>query len=136
MKKLLLTLTVVLFGAVAAMAQNEPKITFKETMFDYGNIAHNVPAVHEFTFTNTGNAPLIITNAKAGCGCTTPEFPKEPIMPGKTGIIKVTFNAAAMGGFTKTATVDSNGGQITLTIKGTVVEKATQPTPPVVAPNK
>ncbi len=136
MKKLLLTLTVVLVGAVAAIAQNGPKITFKESMFDYGNIPHNVPASHEFVFTNTGNAPLIITNAKAGCGCTTPDYPKEPIQPGKTGIIKVTYNAATMGGFTKTVTVDSNGGQITLTIKGTVVEKAGQATPPVVNPNK
>jgi hypothetical protein len=142
MKKLLLTLTIVLAGVFAASAQvsndqattDGPQMKFRENSFDYGNIPQNVPATHEFIVTNTGNAPLIINSANASCGCTVPDYTKEPIMPGKTGVIKVTYNAANMGTFTKSVTVNSNGGQISLTIKGNVVEKPAQPA--VVNPNK
>jgi hypothetical protein len=142
MKKLLFTLTLVVAGIFAATAQisndetatNGAVITFSEKTFDFGNIPHNIPVTHEFTFTNTGNGPLIINSVNKSCGCTVPEYSSEPIMPGKTGVIKVTYNAAALGTFSKTVTVNSNGGQITLTIKGNVVETPAQP--PVTNPNK
>ncbi|KAB2917186.1 MAG: DUF1573 domain-containing protein [Bacteroidetes bacterium] len=144
MKKLLLTLTIALAGIFTANAQvgtdsqptDGPQMKFREIMHDYGNIPQNVPATHEFLFTNTGKAPLIINSANASCGCTVPEYTKEPIMPGKTGVIKVVYNAASMGNFTKSVTVNSNAGVQTLTIKGNVVEKTSQPTPAVVNPNK
>jgi hypothetical protein len=144
MKKLLLTLSFALISVFAMNAQvsnggtstDGPQIKFRETTFDFGNITRNVPVTHEFTFTNTGNAPLIINSATASCGCTVPDYTKEPIMPGKTGVIKVTFNAASPGNFTKSVTVSSNAGQSSLTIKGNVVEPASEPQPPVVNPNK
>lgn len=133
MKKLLLTLSFVLVGIFAANAQTTatdvkadgPKITFTETTFDYGNIPQSVPAKHEFKFTNTGKQPLLITSANASCGCTVPEYTKEPIMPGKTGVITVIYNAANPGNFTKTVTVRTNASEenVVLTIRGNVVDK-------------
>lgn len=133
MKKLLLTLSFVLVGIFAANAQASgtdtkaegPKISFTETTFDYGNIPQSVPAKHEFKFTNTGNAPLLINSASASCGCTVPKYTEEPIMPGKTGVISVVYNAAHPGNFTKTVTVNTNASTepVVLTIRGNVVDK-------------
>ncbi len=133
MKKLLLTLSFVLVGIFAANAQANStdvkaegsKITFTETTFDYGNIPQSVPAKHEFKFTNTGNQPLLITSANASCGCTAPTYTEEPIMPGKTGVITVIYNAANLGNFTKTVTVNTNASTepVVLTIRGNVVDK-------------
>jgi hypothetical protein len=142
MKKLLFTLTFALVSVLAINAQvsnnnqpaDGPQMKFRETTFDYGNIPRNVPATHEFQFTNTGNAPLIINSANPSCGCTVPEYSQEPIMPGKTGVIKVVYNAANPGGFTKSVTVRSNAGETSLTIKGNVIEKPAEAVPPVVAP--
>ena len=84
---------------VAAAAQRDeaakslPVITFEEQEFDFGTIEQGTPQEHTFVFTNTGEAPLIITNATSSCGCTVPEWPKEPIMPGEAGEIKVKFNS-------------------------------------------
>jgi hypothetical protein len=143
MKKLLLTLSFALIGVFALNAQTSAdqtadgaKLTFEAKTYDYGNITRNVPAKHVFKFTNTGNAPLIINSANASCGCTVPTYTKEPIMPGKTGTIEVVYNAANPGNFTKSVTVRSNGGEVSLTIRGNVVEKQAEPTPPVVNPNK
>jgi hypothetical protein len=142
MKKLLLTFAMVLVGIVAANAQTPadapatdgPQIKFTETTYNFGTLTHKVPATHEFVFTNTGTAPLIITSASASCGCTQPIYPKEPIMPGKTGTISVTFTAPVVTSFSKSVTVESNAGQVFLTIKGVVVEAPAQPA--VVNPNK
>jgi hypothetical protein len=143
MKKLLLTLSFALISVLAVNAQTSadqnadgPKLTFSATTYDYGNITRNVPAKHEFKFTNTGTAPLIINSANPSCGCTVPTFTKEPIMPGKSGKIEVVYNAANPGNFTKSVTVRSNGGEVSLTIRGNVVEKKAEPKPPVVNPNK
>jgi FtsZ-interacting cell division protein ZipA len=72
----------------------KPVMTFKETEHDFGNIKSDKKVQHTFTFTNTGQAPLIIENATATCGCTVPEWPKEPVLPGKTGTIKVEYDPA------------------------------------------
>lgn len=91
MKRLLLILCVTV-AAIAATAKTAPEMTFTATSHDFGNIAEDGgPVKCEFVFTNTGDAPLVIVSASASCGCTKPGFPKEPIMPGKTGKITVTF---------------------------------------------
>ena len=98
------------------------EIKFDKETHDFGNIPQGVPATYEFVFKNTGKTPLIVTNAAASCGCTTPEWTKEPIKPGKTGMVKATFNAASPGPFTKSVTVVSNAKNSTviLYLKGDV----------------
>ncbi|MFY8037443.1 MAG: DUF1573 domain-containing protein [Cyclobacteriaceae bacterium] len=91
--------------------------------FDFGKIKQGVPVTHEFKFTNSGKAPLIIVNAQPSCGCTTPDWTKTPVPPGGSGFIKATFNAATAGPFNKTITVTANTleGATYLTIKGEVI---------------
>ena len=95
-------------------------------MHDYGKVKKGGDGNCEFVFTNTGNEPLILSNVKASCGCTVPTWTKEPIMPGKTGTIKVRYNTnTSPQSFTKTITVSSNSinaPRLTLKIKGTIVE--------------
>ncbi len=109
----------------AAGAKAEPAIQFAEASHDFGTIAEEGGNVsHEFVFTNTGDAPLLIVNATASCGCTMPKFPKNPVAPGKTGKIKVTYNPKGRPGeFDKTVTVRTNVKQqkkVTVKIKGFV----------------
>lgn len=116
-----------LIGTLNVFAQAPVK--FAETKFNFGKLKQNVPATHVFKFVNTGSKPLVIESAVAGCGCTTPEYPKQPIAKGKDGTIKVTYNAAAMGAFTKDVTVKFAGQDqpTILNIVGEVVEA--KPTP-------
>jgi archaellum component FlaG (FlaF/FlaG flagellin family) len=129
MKKLILTALIAIGGVITTSAQtaepvNEkaPEIKFTAETHDFGTIPQGTPATYEFTFKNTGKTNLIITSASASCGCTTPEWTKEPIKPGKTGYVKATFNAAASGPFTKSVTVNSNAknSQVLLYLKGDV----------------
>ncbi|MFY8165393.1 MAG: DUF1573 domain-containing protein [Sediminibacterium sp.] len=130
MKKFILTAMIAFGGLLTVSAQTpdvQPdgkvaEITFVKETHDFGNIPQGVPATYEFVFKNTGKTPLIVTNAAASCGCTTPEWTKEPIKPGKTGTIKATFNAASPGPFTKSVTVVSNAKNSTvlLYLKGDV----------------
>ena len=135
MKKILLASLLALFSIGIANAQNTtpaandqandngPKIEFANTTHDYGEIKKGGDGNCEFTFTNTGNEPLILSNVRASCGCTTPSWTKEPVMPGRTGVIKVRYNTNNIGGFSKRVTVNSNSvttPTVTLTIKGTV----------------
>jgi hypothetical protein len=94
------------------------------TSFDFGKIKVNKPVTHEFSFVNAGNAPLVITSVQASCGCTVTKYTKEAISAGSTGFVTATYNAAKVGVFTKTVTVNANtdGGPVLLTIKGEVVE--------------
>lgn len=86
-----------------------PEMSFDETEYDFGNIAKGTPVEHVFTFTNTGKAPLVITNASSSCGCTVPTYPKnETIAPGEKGEMTVKFNGSGKGQVTKTVTVSSN----------------------------
>jgi hypothetical protein len=111
-------------AAPAAKADQGPLAAFAwvAESHDFGKIKFGVPATHEFKFTNTGKTPLIITNAQASCGCTTPVWSKDLILPGGTGYVKATFNAGTIGVFTKSVTVTANveGGIAILTIKGEV----------------
>lgn len=101
-------------------------ITFDEPVHDFGTVEKGGKVSHTYTFTNTGSEPLIITNAKASCGCTVPTWPKEPIAPGESGEIPVEFSGKAKGPQNKTVTITANTNppQTRLTIKGTVTDPA------------
>lgn len=77
----------------AQEASKFPKMSFEEEVYDFGTITAGETVEHEFTFENTGEAPLVISNAKASCGCTVPSWTKEPIQPGETGNMLVKFNS-------------------------------------------
>lgn len=102
-----------------------PQITWVKDSYDFGNIPKGVPVEVTFDFTNTGNAPLIISKVEPACNCTNAQWPKTPIMPGQKGKIKVTFDAASSGKFSKSATVTANTKptEKILTFTGTVVKK-------------
>ncbi|HEY9115088.1 MAG TPA: DUF1573 domain-containing protein [Bacteroidales bacterium] len=109
-----------------AKAENGPQITFKTTLHEYGEIFQDGDGTYLFEFTNTGNEPLILSKPISSCGCTVPSWPKEPILPGETNSIKVTYNTHKVGAFNKTVTVKSNAkkeSSVMLRIKGTVVAK-------------
>ncbi|WP_299179968.1 DUF1573 domain-containing protein [uncultured Chryseobacterium sp.] len=128
MKKLIAGIA--LFGTFAiASAQT---ITFDKTTYDYGAIKPNSDGTRFFTVTNTGDKPLVISNVKPACGCTTPEFSTDPIMPGKSAKIKVGYNTAINGGFNKMIEVFSNdpaNNRSVIYIKGTVDANAPEPKP-------
>ena len=127
MKKTITILTIILMSTIG-FAQNGPKIDFKakDNTVDYGTVTKRGDnGVRSFEFTNTGDAPLIITNVLSTCGCTVPTKPTAPIMPGKTGKIEVKYSMVP-GPIRKTITVESNavnyeGGRIPLKIKGDVI---------------
>ena len=116
---------VALLAALPAFAKDSAKIDFNEGVYDFGQISLKKGKVsHEFTFTNQGEKNLVITDARADCGCTRPEYSEAPVAPGKTGIVKVTFAPAAKGHFSKKVTVTTNGSprKARLLIKGEVVD--------------
>jgi len=136
MKNLILSATfifgVVFFAlgqATVSVESGDPssmaKFKWEETTHNFGKIQQGKPVSTEFTFTNAGSTPLVISNVKGSCGCTVTQYTKEPIAPGKTGTVKATFNAAAMGAFNKSVRVTANveGGNETLFIKGEVVKE-------------
>lgn len=90
-------------------AQSGPAISFEEEKFNFGELEEGPKVNHEFTFVNTGTEPLVLSNVKASCGCTTPAWPKDPILPGEEGSIMVTYNTARrVGAFNKSITITSN----------------------------
>lgn len=110
-----------------------PVMTFEKSEHDFGTIEQGTPQETIFKFTNTGDAPLIITDAKSSCGCTVPNPPKDPISPGETGELLVKFNGSGQNQVTKTITVTANtakGSEI-LRIKAFVNPKNAVPAGPV-----
>ena len=103
--------------------QAGPELSFETETIDYGTIAHKSDGAREFKFTNTGNAPLVITNAKGSCGCTVPTWPRDPIAPGESGVIQVKYATDRIGAFTKTVTLTTNATEPVkvLTIRGNVL---------------
>ena len=127
MKKLLGFLVVCLIS-FSSFAQDGPKIEFKQETINYGDVVKGQDdGVRIFEFTNTGTAPLIITNVISSCGCTVADKPANPILPGKSDKITVKYNMNP-GPISKTITVESNAvnkpnGVVPLRIKGTVIVK-------------
>lgn len=139
MKNLLLIAIVIVLGFSQVNAQtatpataattvvnpNAPKAKWDKTVNEFGEIEQGIPKEAEFKLTNEGKEPLLIQTAKAGCGCTNLKYSQEPVLPGKSTIIAATYNAAAMGPFTKSITVTTNAdpNPVMLLIKGTVIAK-------------
>lgn len=148
MKKAIFAIGLFVCVAVGAKAQetttpnpvnpNAPKFKFETEVVDYGTIEHNADGNREFKFTNTGKEPLIITNAVGSCGCTTPQWPKEPIKPGASGVIKVHYATDRVGAFEKTVTLTSNADTPSkvIKIKGVVKPDPTPATDGTAAPEK
>ncbi len=116
---------------------NAADFKFVTEQHDFGTIPEGPEAKFDFEFTNVGKEPLILTDVHASCGCTTPVWSKEPIMPGAKSKITAVYNTKGRGGnFTKSITIKSNakGGDKMVIIKG-VVEKAPTVTSPEKAPN-
>ena len=98
-------------------------ISFDKTTFDYGTVKSGADGHRFFVVKNTGDKPLIISKVQASCGCTTPEWSQDPIMPGKTAQIKVGYNTTIVGPFTKIIEVYSNdaaNNRSTINIKGVI----------------
>jgi len=130
MKKIAFILSALLISGFAVFAQspedenvNAAEISFDKLVHDYGKIYHNGDGNCEFKFTNIGKEPLVLTNVRSSCGCTVPKWPRKPILPGKSDVIKVKYNTSRLGKINKTITVQSNGktSHITLRIAGQVV---------------
>jgi len=99
-------------------------IVFDKTVHDYGTIEKASDGTSIFTFTNKGQKPLVLSNVRASCGCTVPEWPKQPVAPGESGEIKVKYNTNIAGNFNKTITVSSNAvnSTVTLRVRGNVTQ--------------
>jgi hypothetical protein len=138
MKKIILSLVLAAFSVVVVAQQrlastakplsefikDDGSFSWTETSFDFGKIKVNKPVTHEFSFINAGDAPLVITSVQASCGCTVAKYSKDAIAPGSSGYVTATYNAARVGVFSKTVTVNANtgSGAVVLTVKGEVVE--------------
>ncbi|HMB62992.1 MAG TPA: DUF1573 domain-containing protein [Eudoraea sp.] len=122
MKKVVLILFVGLLALSVKAQDKVAKIEFKSETVDYGEILKGSDGVRVFEFTNTGNAPLIISKVSSSCGCTIPKKPEEPILPGKNGEIQVKYDTKRVGPIRKAITVISNADTPTkvLKIKGEV----------------
>ncbi|WP_336718186.1 DUF1573 domain-containing protein [Chryseobacterium mucoviscidosis] len=98
-------------------------VTWKSESIDVGNIPQGKPKTIRFIFTNTSKKPIIIENVAPSCGCTTADYTKTPILPGKKGFVEASYNAAAAGPFMKTVNVTTSDSKTpkTLSFKGTVV---------------
>lgn len=135
---LLFSTAAAVFGFSSASAQtlafNTPRVAaeasaakagvaWRSTQHNFGEIVLSVPVTASFTFTNTGTAPVLLTQVQGSCGCTATTYPKEAVLPGKSAAIMVTYNAATLGSFNKTVTVttSADGGPQVLSLRGTVV---------------
>ncbi|MBE14767.1 MAG: DUF1573 domain-containing protein [Dokdonia sp.] len=103
-------------------ATEYPVMTFDETEYDFGKIKKGNAVEHKFTFTNTGKAPLVIVDAKSSCGCTVPQYSKDPVAPGEKGELLVKYNGSGTNAVTKTVTIKANtaSGKETIRIKAFV----------------
>ena len=132
MKKIFSLLFVLTTLTLALNAQNEStdnpnaaEFKFEQTEHDFGTLDEGPKVTHVFNFTNTGKEPLIITSARASCGCTVPQKPEKPVLPGEVGEITVTYNTKGrVGNFNKAITLTSNAKKSTfiLKIKGVVIK--------------
>ncbi|MBQ8222646.1 MAG: DUF1573 domain-containing protein [Bacteroidales bacterium] len=121
------------FAEAQTVSENGPEITFEKTSHQFGEIPFNGNGTYEFVFKNTGNEPLILSQPKSSCGCTVPEWPKKPILPGDTDVIKVTYkNTNRPGSFSKYVTIYSNAKtnkDVKLYIRGKILPEQTEALP-------
>lgn len=139
MKKVLFTMMMFFVAAVTTnsvlaqeVSQDGAKIKFDKEVHDYGTIKNGADGTCTFDFTNTGNQPLIISNAKGSCGCTVPSWPKEPVNPGQTATITVKYDTKRTGAINKSVTITSNAVNEptkVIRIKGNVLPKPTGSAP-------
>ena len=141
MQKVIFSFVLFFFAVFSLQAQdvqpatpvdpNAPEISFDKLVHDYGTVVQNADATCEFKFTNTGKEPLILQKPVSSCGCTVPTWPQEPILPGKSDVIKVTYSTHNVGPISKTVTVTSNAktSRVVLSIKGTVIAKPADKVP-------
>lgn len=131
MKKLLIAVLALTSTTLFAQKKADDIAKLNVETYDFGKINQNVPATATFVVTNIGSEPLIIAQANPTCGCTISDYTKTPIAPGKTGIIKATYNAAGLGQFDKTLTVKFAGANDIKFIKltGEVVKAGTAKSP-------
>jgi hypothetical protein len=138
MKKLFSLFTLLSFAATISFAQTQttsgtttdgPAMELSSTTVDFGTIEQDSDPFRTVSFTNTGNEPLIIKNAKGSCGCTVPTYEKAPILPGETSEIKIRYATNRLGKINKTVTLYTNEGsevKRVLKVVGTVNKKAVQ----------
>jgi hypothetical protein len=136
MRKVLLGALFVLGAAFAVNAQEVagPELNFEKEVHDFGKVDQYGDASTEFVFTNTGTEPLIISNARGSCGCTVPEWPREPIAPGAQASIKVKYDSKRVGPINKSVTITSNASNNptkVIRIKGEILKAPQQETMPV-----
>lgn len=130
---LFLAIGVVTWGMSQDNAQKTEQPTslkFENTTVDYGTIAKGSDPYRSFSFENISDEPVAIKSAKGSCGCTVPEYPKEPIMPGQKSEVKVRYDTQRVGAFGKTVTLmTTNDEKITLQIKGKVFKEEDKSVP-------
>ena len=138
MRNILVILSFLIFAGINVNAQtpvednpNAPEITFDKVIHDYGKIIQGGNGKCEFTFKNTGKEPLILSKPRSSCGCTVPTWPRQPILPGKTETIEVTYNTNKIGPINKTVTIFSNAKtkSVILRIKGKVDKRPAEVMP-------
>ena len=130
MKQLLTFCLLLLIGTVKAQTSTLESLEMPVIEYDFGSIPQGKPVYHYFDLTNKGLTPLKLDNVQASCGCTTPEWNKEPIVAGASDKIKVGFNASAEGPFDKTVTITYNGSVTkVIKIKGVVWKAPTGAAP-------
>ena len=120
---LMAALTFAGFAQPAAEEEPRAEVYFEKTTHDFGSIFQGGNGTYQFEFSNTGNAPLVLSNATSSCGCTVPSYPKTPIAPGEKGTIVVKYDTNRLGSFHKSVTVTSNAksaSSVVLHIKGEV----------------
>lgn len=136
MKTLFSILGIILFVNLASAQNDQSKLasadvneqtiqlTWNSTVHDFTEVPVGHPVTATFEFTNTGKEPITITKVKSSCGCTVAGYSKEPVLPGKTGEVSATYNAAREGNFNKAVTVYMNSNQTQrLSVKGIVKKK-------------
>lgn len=126
MKQLITILFLSLISLSVNAQEKTAKIDFKSDTIDYGTIEKGADGLRVFEFTNTGDAPLIVSKVTSSCGCTVPKWSKDPILPGQTGEIQVKYDTNRVSPIRKTITVISNANTptVALKIKGDVIDSS------------
>jgi len=152
MKRILLHSVFGLFLSVATFAQTQeaapstdpaeqplgPVLEMESDVVDYGTIEKNSEPLRTLKFTNVGDEPLLIKNARGSCGCTVPTWPKEPILPGEESVIEIRYATNRVGSFSKKVTLTTNeveNSKSVITVKGKVLKEEEVESVPASAPS-